>query len=280
MNANAIQPGVLATPHVHGAGAIDAAWILAVPFVVAAVIYVCAASAAGRRGRAWPWHRTACWLLGLVAASTGFTGPLAAAHGSFPAHMAAHLLVGMAAPMLLVLAAPMTLALRTLSVVPARRLSRLLRSPLVRVLTHPIVALLLSAGGMWLLYRSPLYDAMHEVTLVHVLVMLHFLISGYLFTAAVIGVDPDPRRSGFALRAGAVIVSVAAHALLAKLLYAHPLPGVPATEAQTGALLMFYGGDAIELALIAVLWQQWYRATGRGLARTAVGPAETTAVAR
>lgn len=250
-----------------GAGGIAADWVLVVPFLLAAVAYIAAlAIGESRRGRSWPWYRTFLWITGLTAAASGFIGPLSsAAHDSFTAHMGAHLLVGMVAPLLLVLAAPITLALRTMSVAPARRLGWLLRSPLGQLLTHPIVAALLNVGGMWVLYLTPLYELMQQVMLVHLLVMLHFLLAGYLYTVSLVSVDPSPHRAGFALRMIVLVVSVAAHGVLAKLLYADPLPGVTAADAHTGAQLMFYGGDAVDVVLIVLLCAQWYRVTGRKL---------------
>ncbi|SDQ07883.1 cytochrome c oxidase assembly protein [Leucobacter chromiiresistens] len=262
--------------HVHGgeASAPGAELILAVPALAAVTVYVAAAVIETRRGRPWPWHRTACWIAGALCAAAGFVGPLAAAsHGSFVAHMGAHLLVGMVAPLLLVLAAPITLALRALSVDPARRLSRVLRSPVARVLAHPVVAAVLNVGGMWVLYRTPLYDAMQRDLLVHWLVMLHFIFAGTLYTAALVGVDPSPHRSGFALRAGVLVVSLAAHGVLAKLLVAEPPPGISAAEAEAGAQLMFYGGDAVDFVLIVLLCAEWYRVTGRRMRRETAGRA-------
>lgn len=255
------------TGHVHdGAGGMPVDWILAAPFAVAFAVYMVAATIEGHRGRGWPWYRSVFWAVGMVAAASGFVGPLAAAaHSSFTAHMASHLLVGMVAPLFLVLSAPVTLALRTMSIVPARRLSRMLRSPAGVLLTHPVVAVILSIGGMWTLYTTPLYQLAQQVILVHLVVMVHFLVAGYLFTFAIVGVDPSPHRTGFALRALVLVASLAAHGVLAKLLYADPLPGVVAADAYAGAQLMFYGGDAVDFVLIVLLCAQWYRATGRRL---------------
>lgn len=260
----------MAGEHVHGgADGIAVSWILAAPFLMAAVVYVAAAVRASRRGRAWPWYRSILWIGGLSAAASGFIGPLAsAAHDSFTAHMGAHLLVGMVAPLLLVLAAPVTLALRSMSVVPARRVSRMLRSPLMRVLTDPPVAALLNVGGMWVLYLTPLYGLMQQVMLVHGAVMLHFLLAGYLYTASLVAVDPSPHRAGFALRSIVLVLSLAAHGVLAKLLYAYPPPGVAVADARAGAQLMFYGGDLVDVLLIVLLCADWYRVTGRRLHRT------------
>lgn len=258
--------------HVHdsGAGVISSDLILAVPFIVALIAYV--GAAISQRGRGWPWYRTGFWVAGVVAAAAGFVGPLASvAHDSFTAHMGAHLLVGMAAPLLLVLAAPMTLALRTMSAVPARRVSRVLRGPFGRVLVNPAVAALLNVGGMWVLHLTPLYELMQQVILVHLLVMLHFLFAGYLYTVALVPVDPSPHKAGFAFRAVVLVVSLAAHGVLAKMLYASPPPGVSTTDAHSGAQLMFYGGDIVDFVLIVLLCAEWYRVSGRRL-ETAAQP--------
>ncbi|MEX5294704.1 cytochrome c oxidase assembly protein [Kocuria sp. CPCC 205268] len=226
--------------------------------LLAAAGYAAGLRAVRRRGP-WPVHRTVLWCAGLLCAGTALVGPLAAAaRTGFTAHMAAHLLLGMAAPLLLVLAAPVTLALRALPVARARTLSRLLRSPPVRVVTHPVVAGLLNGGGLWLLYTSGLYHRMHEHVGVHAAVQAHVLVAGGVFAAAVAGVDPDPHRGSFALRAAVLVGFVAAHSALAKHLYGHPPVGVGEADARAGAQLMYYGGDVLDVALIVVLFAQWY----------------------
>ena len=121
--------------------------------------------------------------------------------------MGAHVLVGMVAPLLLVAAAPVTLALRTLQVGRARRVSRLLRSWPARFFTAPVVAAVLNVGGMWALYRTPVFQAMQGDPLLHWLVMTHFLLDGYLFTAAIIPTNPAPHRAGYPLRMVVLVAS-------------------------------------------------------------------------
>lgn len=249
------------SPH-HGAGG----WALLDGVVVLALALGAAGYAAGlwaaRHRSPWPVHRTVAWCAGLACAGTALTGPLAdAARSGFAAHMAGHLLLGMAAPLLLVLAAPVTLALRALPVSGARVLSRVLRTPVLRVLTHPVVAGVLDAGGLWLLYTTGLYARMHDSVPVHAAVHAHVLLAGWLFTAAVAGVDPDPHRAPFTLRAMVLLGFLTAHAVLAKRLYGHPPTGVEASEARLGAQLMYYGGDAVHLALLLVFFAQRYAST-------------------
>ena len=155
-------------------------------------------------------------------------------------------------------------------------MSRVLRSPYVRIITHPVVAALFNGGGLWVLYTTPLFHGMHGSVWLHALVHTHIFLAGYVFTASVVGVDPDPHRATFRLRAGVLIAFIAAHSVLAKWLYAHPPMGVAAVDAQVGAQLMYYGGDAVDVLLIVLLFAGWHRATrprtamptGRGAARS------------
>ena len=259
-----------ADAHLHaGGGAADA--VLLLPLAVAAVAYV-AAIGERRRGRGWPLWRAAAWLAGLTAAGLGFAGPLAhAAHDGFVAHMAVHVLAGMVAPLLPVLAAPVTLALRTLATVPACRLSALLRTGPIRVLEPPVVAALLDVGALWVLYLTPLHRLMTQGPILHLLVTAHFLAAGCLFTGSLVAVDPSPHRASLPVRASVLVLALAAHGILAKLLYAHPPAGVPVAEAHAGAQFMFSAGDAVHLALLALLGAEWYRAGGRSLRRAQAG---------
>ena len=255
--------------HDHG----TTGWALFDATVLALLVLAAAGWAAGlwaaRHRGPWPAHRTVLWCAGLLCAGTALVGPLAgAARAGFTAHMAGHLLLGMAAPLLLVLAAPVTLALRALPVARARALSRLLRTPPVRAVTRPVVAGTLNAGGLWVLYTTGLYGTMHASVAVHAAVHLHVLLAGCIFTAAVVGVDPDPHRGSFRVRAAVLVGFVAVHSALAKHLYGHPPDGVGASDARTGAQLMYYGGDVVDVALIVVLFAQWY-AAGRPRVRAA-----------
>jgi putative membrane protein len=125
------------------------------------------------------------------------------------------------------------------------------------------------AGGLWLLYLSPLYPMSVRYAWLHVVVHAHLFVAGYLFTASVVGVDPTPHRPDLWLRAAVLLLVLAAHAVLAKYLYGHPPPGVPAVQAERGAVLMYYGGDAVSATLIVLLGRQWLRAATDGSTGTA-----------
>ncbi|TNH31585.1 cytochrome c oxidase assembly protein [Micromonospora orduensis] len=206
-------------------------------------------------GPGWAHGRTASFGLGTLLVAAGLLWPA----GDFVGHMWQHLLIGMFAPLALVLGAPVTLVLRTLDRRAGRTLVHLLRHPVARVLGHPATGLLLTAGGLWLLYLTPLYRAALDDPLLHTLVQAHFLLSGYLFAWSIAGPDPGPHRPRVPVRLLVLGVGVAAHATIAQLLYAGVLVDVPATgaELRAGATLMYYLGDLAEIALALALLATW-----------------------
>lgn len=241
--------------------------LLAIPFIVAMVVYLIAVVLANKRHKPWPLYRTVFFIFGVIFALTAVTGPLAdLAHMDFSVHMISHLLLGMLVPLLIVLAAPMTLILRTLNVSLARRLSRMLKSWPSRFYTHPIVASILNIGGLWLLYTTELYSLMYENLFLHFVIHFHLFVAGYLYTVSLIYIDPIPHRFSFLYRSIVFILSLAAHGILSKIIYANPPSGVPIEQAKLGGMLMYYGGDAVEVILIFILCMQWYK--GRRVPRT------------
>lgn len=234
--------------------------LLMLPFLLVLFLYLLAALVSNRRHRKWPLFRTCSCIVGVLLAVCSVAGPLAErAHIDFTAHMTGHLFLGMAAPLFLVLAAPMTLMLRTLPVHLARRFVRLLKSWPIQLLSNPVVASLLNVGGLWVLYTTDLYTAMHQNILLHLFVHIHVFLAGYLFTAAMIYIDPMPHRKSFIYRAIVLIIALAGHGILSKYIYAHPPIGVAEGQAKAGGILMYYGGDAIDLILVFILCLQWYR---------------------
>ncbi|MBF0706068.1 cytochrome c oxidase assembly protein [Alkalihalobacillus hwajinpoensis] len=235
---------------------------LALPFAIVFVLYVIAIVRSNRWYKPWPRYRTVCWTIGVVLAIFSVMGPLARlAHMNFTAHMIGHLLFGMLAPLLMAFGAPIKLMLRTLRIPTARKVSKLLKSSPSRLLTNPIVSSILNIGGLWLLYTTSLYFLMHENILLHLIVHFHVFIAGYLFTISVIYIDPRPHRLSFWYRSIVLVFALAGHGILSKYIYAHPPIGVSIEQAKSGAILMYYGGDAIDIVLIFILCLHWFRAS-------------------
>nr|WP_246021691.1 cytochrome c oxidase assembly protein [Paenibacillus zeisoli] len=214
------------------------------------------------RNKPWPLYRTVIWLIGNILAVAALAGPLAAlAHTNFIAHMLSHLLLGMLAPLLMVMAAPMTLLLGMLSIPLAKRLTRIMRSWPLRMLTHPMITSSLNIGGLWLLYTTNLYSLMHESILLYLIVHFHLFAAGYLFTVSIIYIDPVHHRYSYMYRSIVLVISLAGHGVLSKIIYAHPPAGIPLDQATLGSMLMYYGGDAIDIMLMFTLCMHWFRST-------------------
>jgi putative membrane protein len=245
--------------HIHGT---DYVLILALPFVLLLILYFYATFLSNQHYKRWLLYRTIAWVIGVLCIALPVIGPLASrAHGDFTAHMIGHLLLGMVGPLLIVLSAPMTLLLRSIDVKLARQLSRLLKTPPIRFLSNPIVASVLNMGGLWILYTTNLYSAMHQNLALYLFIHLHVFIAGYLFTASMIYIDPTPHRTKFIYRAIILVLASANHGILSKYIFVNPPAHVPMEQAEKGAMLMYYGGDAVDIVLIFLLCLQWYRSS-------------------
>ena len=245
----------------HAAGTVYEAAIILL-MILALTLYPIAGILTSKFYKKWPPYRYFFWYSGVLAAMTALTGPLAErAQTDFVAHMAGHLLLGMLAPLLLVFAMPMTLLLRSMPVKAGRQLSRLLKCGPIHLLSNPLVAAILNLGGLAVLYTTDLYMLMHQSLVLHIMIHLHVFLAGYLFTISIIYIDLTTHRYSFVYRSVVLILALAAHKILSKHIYASPPAGVPRAEAERGGMLMYYGGDLIDLALITILCYQWYKAT-------------------
>ncbi|MDQ0427349.1 putative membrane protein [Planomicrobium stackebrandtii] len=236
--------------------------VAVISLFLAFLLYPLAAALTSLRFKAWPLHRLFLWSLGLFTIAISVTGPLADfARTSFVGHMWTHLLLGMLTPLLLLFAMPMTLLLRSLPVSAARKISSLLKSRTIRILSNPVAAFILNIGGMYMLYLTNLFEWMHQSLIVYGIVHIHIFLAGYLFTASIIYVDITAHRLSYLFRSIVLVLSVSAHKILSKIIYANPPAGVSRKEAETGGMVMYYGGDLIELSVIIILCYHWYKAT-------------------
>ena len=240
-----------------------ALWLLLgiLPFIL--LCFYLLAAVRLRRTTRWSLWRLASFTVGTLVLAASVLPPLADwAHHDLRGHMLQHLCLGMFGPLGLVFGAPGSLLLRSVSAQRARGIMTILRIRPVRLLIHPVTAAFLDIGGMYLLYLTPFYALSMANSLLFVLLHLHFVLSGYLFTWSVAGPDPAPHRPPRSVRLLVIFLATAAHAILGKLMYGYGYPhGTAASlaEIQAAAQWMYYGGDIAEFCIIIGFFAAWFR---------------------
>jgi cytochrome c oxidase assembly factor CtaG/putative copper export protein len=257
---------------------LDLLWLLVVGFGI--LFYLAGVWRLHRRGDRWPVLRTVLWVTGMLTLFWVTNGPLNVYEQFlFSAHMLGHMLLGMAIPVLLVLSAPLTLALRAIrkrdddSRGPRAWILLLVHSRYAAVLTHPLVAGGLFAASLWVFYYTPIFRWATEEHVGHTWMIVHFLLTGYLFAQAVVGIDPVSGRPPYPLRLILLLATMALHAFFGlSLVESHGLLladwygamgrtwGLPPLEDQQAA-----GGIAwsvgeiptvVLAVLVAILWNR------------------------
>ncbi len=196
---------------------LDIIWLLACAFGV--LFYVLGVLRLRRRGDRWPWYRTVFWVSGMVVLFWITNGGVNLyEHYLFSAHMLAHMVLAMMVPILLVPGAPITLALRAIhkrsdgSRGPREWLMLLVHSRYFTVLANPIVAAVLFTASLWVFYFTPVFSWATTDHLGHQWMIVHFLLTGYLFVSVLIGIDPAPGRPSYPIRLVLLLATMAFHA--------------------------------------------------------------------
>jgi cytochrome c oxidase assembly factor CtaG/putative copper export protein len=195
----------------------DLLWVLVIAFL--AFFYLAGVWRLRRRGDRWPVHRTVLWLAGLALLFYSTNGGVNVYEKYlFSVHMFMHMMLTMMVPLLLVPGAPVTLAMRAVR----KRLdgSRGVRewilwavhSKVAGVLTNPVIAAAIFAGSLWVFYYSPLFRWATTDHIGHEFMIVHFLLSGYIFVMVLIGVDPMPKRAPYPMRLIVLLGTLAFHA--------------------------------------------------------------------
>lgn len=233
-----------------------------------------------RRGDHWPAGRTVSWLIGvLILVLTTQSGVVRYSTVLFSVHMITHMTLSMLVPIFLVLGAPVTLALRALK--PAARrgdrgprewLTVILHSRVAQVYTHPIVVAVLLIGSTYALYFTPLFASAMQGHLGHIIMTVHFLVSGSLFFWVIIGVDPAPRKLSHVAKLLTLFVTMPFHAFfgIALMMTTTPIaaefydqlgrtwgPSQVADQQVGGGIAWAFGEIPTVIVLIALAIQWW-----------------------
>jgi cytochrome c oxidase assembly factor CtaG/putative copper export protein len=256
----------------------DLMWGLFAVFSIA--LYIYGLWRLKQRGDRWPVGRTVCWILGMITLAYTTNGFMNAYERYvFSQHMMGHMLLTMGIPMLLVLGAPTTLAMRA-----ARQrkdgswglrewIMWGVNTPWAKIITNPIVAAVIFAGSLWVFYFTPVLRWAMAEHVGHVWMIVHFLLSGYLFALVMIGIDPIPKRPQYALRLVILLATMAAHAffgvtiMMSTGLLASDWFGAmgrtwgapPLEDQQVGGGIAWGIGEIPTLLLTLVVAVQWSR---------------------
>lgn len=261
---------------------VDLVWLLVC--IAAAMFYLWGVLRLKKRGDEWPIARTISWLLGIALLFYITCGAVNVYQEYlFSVHMIGHMLLSMAVPVLLVPGAPVTLLLR--SVAKREDESRGIRewvlwavqSPWARLVSHPIFAAVNFAGSLVLFYFTPLFSWSVRDHLGHEWMVGHFLITGYLFAQALVGIDPGPHRLPHLARLMLLIGTLAFHAFFglalmdgSNLLLAdwygamgRTWGATPIDDQHTGGAIAWGIGELPTAVLTIIVSVQWARADSR-----------------
>jgi cytochrome c oxidase assembly factor CtaG len=95
---------------------------------------------------------------------------------------------------------------------PRELLLKLVHARVLAVLGQPLVAAGLFTGSLVVFYYSPLFELAMFTHTGHVLMIAHFLLSGYLFVWSLVGIDPGPQRPAYPFRLVLLLVTLGFHA--------------------------------------------------------------------
>lgn len=194
-------------------------WLWIAIAVTLAVAYVLGVIKLYRRGDKWPIARVLSWFVGLIALTYVTSGaPTVYGMVLFSTHMLGHMSLSMVIPLFLVLGGPVALALKALT--PRTDGSRGLREWILigvhsrwsKIITHPIFAAVNFAGSIVIFYYSEAFGFALRQHVGHELMVLHFLLAGYIFVLTMIGIDPLPTRAPYPLRLLILLATMAFHA--------------------------------------------------------------------
>jgi putative copper resistance protein D len=260
----------------------DILWALVALWAIGA--YLVAVRRLKSRGDSWPVIRTISWVAGMLLLLFVTSGSLNVYQEYlFSIHMIAHMALTMAIPVLLVPGAPVTLLMR--SVQKRSDSSRGIRewvlwavhTKYAEFVSHPLVAAVNFAASLVVFYFTPLFDWATREHIGHQWMIVHFLITGYLFVQSLIGIDPGPSRVSYPIRLVMLIGVMAFHAFFGLALMGGTgllLPdwfgamgrtwGLPPLEdQQSGGAIAWGIGEIPTIILTIIVSVQWFKSDNR-----------------
>ena len=261
---------------------LDILWALIALWAIGA--YLVAVRRLKARGDSWPIARTISWVAGMLLLIFVTSGSLNVYQEYlFSVHMVAHMFLTMAIPVLLVPGAPVTLLTR--AVQKRADSSKGVRewvlwavhTKYAEFVSHPLIAAANFAASLVVFYFTPLFEWATREHIGHQWMIVHFLITGYLFVQSLIGIDPGPSRLSYPFRIVTLIGVMAFHAFFGLALMGGTgllLPdwfgamgrtwGLPPLEdQQSGGAIAWGIGEIPTIILTIIVSVQWFRSDNR-----------------
>jgi len=261
---------------------VDPIWLIGCAFAL--FFYLAGVWRMHRRGDRWPIARTLSWVVGILLLAYITNGGVNVYEKYlFSSHMLVHMTLTMMVPVLLVPGAPVTLTMRAIhkradgSRGPREWILIAVHSWFAKIVANPIVAAVLFAGSLWVFYYSPLFRWATVDHIGHEWMIVHFLITGYLFVQSLIGIDPVPYRLPYPFRLVLLLGTMAFHAFFGvTLMTGHGLlladwygamgrtwGQTPLQDQQTGGGIAWSIGEIPTIALAIVVAIQWSMSDSR-----------------
>ena len=237
-----------------------------------------------RRGDKWPLVRTLSWIAGWLALIYITCGPLNVYEQYlFSVHMISHMMLTMGVPLFLVPGAPVTLLVRA----AAKRQdeSKGLRewalwavhTKWAQLVSNPIFAAVNFAASLVIFYFTPIFGWATREHVGHEWMVIHFVITGYLFIQALVGIDPGPKQLPHTIRIMLLIGTLAFHAFFglslmtgSGLLLADWYGAMgrtwgvdPVADQQNGGAIAWGIGELPAAALTLIVCVQWFNSGTR-----------------
>jgi putative copper resistance protein D len=150
-----------------------------------------------------------------------------------------------------------------------------------RLISHPLTAAALFASSLVVFYYTSLISWSVNDHVGHQWMIVHFLITGYLFVQSLIGVDPGPAKVGYPIRLMLLIGTLTFHAFFGLALMTgngliladwygamgRSWGQNPLDDQQTGGAIAWGIGELPAAVLTLIVSIQWARADKKEAAR-------------
>lgn len=261
---------------------IDLLWL--VISLGAIAIYLMGVYRLKKRGDKWSAARTISWVSGwlfLIYITCG--APNVYEQYLFSVHMLSHMMLTMGVPLFLVPGAPVTLLMRATK--KRKDGSNGLRewalwavhTKWAQLVSNPLFAAVNFAASLVVFYFTPIFGWATREHVGHEWMVIHFVITGYLFIQALVGIDPGPKQLPYTIRLMLLIGTLAFHAFFglslmtgSGLLLADWYGAMgrtwgvdPVADQQNGGAIAWGIGELPSAVLTLIVCVQWFNSGTR-----------------